>query len=202
MNLVASPTMRRREYRRRTPLCWLLLVLVMLHPYGARAQEAPVPVDLQIPLFLKTIAFDRQRDQRPHLELVMAVVYQGGFRASANTRAEVARAVQEAVNRGRHIRLTMIDLDRESLDESLALQHPTLVYFAPLRAVDISSLAAVAASTGATTVTGVAQYVLLGVAVGTKLQGDRPKLLINLDASRRCGADFTSELLKLAEVIR
>jgi hypothetical protein len=47
----------------------------------------------------------------------------------------------------------------------------------------------------------VSRYVPLGVAVGARLQAERPRLLLNLQAARRAGADFSAELLKLAEVI-
>jgi hypothetical protein len=42
----------------------------------------------------------------------------------------------------------------------------------------------------------------MGLAVGVRLQRDRPKIMINLQCARTQGADFTAELLKLAEVMQ
>jgi len=40
-----------------------------------------------------------------------------------------------------------------------------------------------------------------GVSVGVRLERDRPRIVINRDASHRQRIDFSSELLKLADVI-
>jgi hypothetical protein len=51
------------------------------------------------------------------------------------------------------------------------------------------------------TLTGVAEYVRAGIAVGIGVRDDRPEILVNLAAARAAGADFSAQLLLLARVI-
>ena len=93
-----------------------------------------------------------------------------------------------------------IDLDRETLIAGLARHKPSVLYVAPLRAVEIGDVAVSARNANITTVTGVPHYISLGLAVSVRLQGERPKLVINAEAAKAEGADFSAELLKLAQI--
>lgn len=166
------------------------------------AQEMEVPVRIQIPLFLKVLSFDRHLEARTSVELVVGIAYQRGYRASEIAREEAARSLGNVSDgvAGRRVRVVAIDLDRESLAEALVRCAASVLYVAPLRAVDISEIASIASDADVTTLTGVPRYVRLGIAVGVRLQGDRPRLLINVDAARDQGANFSAELLKLVQV--
>jgi hypothetical protein len=170
---------------------------------GAAQQEMELPVDVQVSLFLRVLSFDRQLSARAGGELAVAVVMQRGYRASQKAGDEALSALNGSGTNvgGVPVRATAIDLDTQSLADALARRPATVLYFAPLRGVDVRVLAAAASAAGALTVTGVPRYVTMGVAVGARLQGERPRLLLNLQAARRAGADFSAELLKLAEVI-
>ena len=61
-------------------------------------------------------------------------------------------------------------------------------------------LAITARNANVTTLTGVPQYVALGLAVSVRLQGERPNFVINAEAAKAEGADFSAELLKLAQI--
>lgn len=170
----------------------------------AAAQEMPVPVAIQIPLFLKVLSFDRQLHARAGAEIVLGVVYQRGNRASVNAKDEVMlalNAVRDSVD-GLPVRATAIDLDKEALAGALTKYRVTVMYVAPLRAIDIATVAAAARAAHVTTMTGVPDYIGRGLAVSVRLRGDRPKLLVNLAAARLEGADLSAELLKLAVVIQ
>ena len=47
-----------------------------------------------------------------------------------------------------------------------------------------------------------AALVELGVTIGVTIESARPKLLVNLEASKPEGLDLTSQMLQLAEVIK
>jgi hypothetical protein len=170
-----------------------------LKPTAAEAQDMDIPVQMQVALFLKVITFDRNLVIPPATEIVVAVVYQSGYRASVNAKNIAMTALQASGNQQK-IRAMTIDLDREPLAAALTRSRPSVLYVAPLRAVEIADLAATARSAGATTVTGVPQYISLGLAVSVRLQGERPKLVINAEAAKLEGADFSAELLKLAQI--
>lgn len=169
---------------------------------AARAQEMEVPVAVQLPLFLKVMSFDRQLRSRTAGTLVIAIVYQRGYRASAAAKDEAWRAaVRVGEVAGMPVHLVAIDLDRDELAEALTRSQATLVYLAPVRGIDMKEFASVTRAAQVTTLTGVVRYVELGLAVGVRLRGDRPRIVVNLAASRSEGAELTAELLRLAEVL-
>lgn len=168
-------------------------------PVSDLIQEMEVPVSIQVPLFLKVMTFDRQRNQQMDVELVVGIAFQSAFRASVGARDDAIRALGAISDR--KIRIVLIDVDRADLNDVLQEQHVSILYVAPLRAYDVATLAASASTLRVMTVTGVPHYVELGLAVGARLQNDRPQLLVNLAAARLCGADFTSELLKLVRLV-
>ena len=168
-------------------------------PAVAHAQDMDVPVQIQVALFLKVLTFDRNLVISPASEIVVAVVFQSGYRSSVNAK-NVAMAALQASGNSRKVRAIAIDLDRETLIAALPRYRPSVLYVAPLRAVEIGDLATTARNANVTTVTGVPQYVALGLAISVRLQGERPKLVINAEAAKAEGADFSAELLKLAQI--
>ena len=172
-------------------------------PARVAAQEMEIPISVQIPLFFKVLSFDRQLHPRGHGEFVVGIAYQNGNRASVVARDEALRAIELAheIVAGVPVRAVAIDLDRESLGDALRDRQISLLYVTPLRGVDVAAVAATAGTSGVTTASGVTRYIELGLAIGVRLQRDRPKILINLQGSRLQGADFAAELLKLAEVM-
>ena len=76
-----------------------------------------------------------------------------------------------------------------------------VLYITPMRAVDLGSITKQTRAAARVTLTGVPEYVDAGIAVGVDLQGERPRILINLAAARAEGADFDSRLLKLAKIV-
>jgi hypothetical protein len=174
-------------------------------PASARGQEMEVPVALQLPLFLKVLSFDRQLVARAGSALVIAIVYQSGYRTSGQAKEELVRTAGSAGAlpriEGLAIRFVEVDLYRETLADAIERSRPTVVYLAPVRGVDIKALAATARAAHVTTVTGVPRYVEQGLAIGVRLRGERPQILVNLMASRSEGAEFAAELLKLVQLL-
>jgi hypothetical protein len=178
------------------------LALFVGAPASAAAQEMAVPVDLQIPLLIKILSFDRNLGDRT---VVLGVLYQRKYRASANVANEVRDAVKRLPREsagGRPVRAVPIDLDdTPSLASALERHGVTVLYVAPLRSADLRALAAATRSSQVITVTGVPAYVETGLAIGVGVRGERPEIVINLVASRAEGADLGAQLLKLARIV-
>jgi hypothetical protein len=50
-------------------------------------------------------------------------------------------------------------------------------------------------------VTGVPEYVERGLAIGVGVKGERPEIVINLDASRAEGAELNAQVLRIARIV-
>ena len=182
----------------------ITISLIILWMAGSWAQEMIVPVETQFNLFLKILTFDRNLKARVGDELVIGLVYQGKFRVSLNARNEAVKALSKSpINKieGIPIRQVSIDLDESDLDSTVFKEGVDVLYISPLRAVVIKKITDLSRAKKITTLTGVPEYVESGLAVGIGTKGEKPLIIINLLAAKKEGADFSSQLLKLAKVI-
>jgi hypothetical protein len=183
-------------------LSWRVLCVGAAPVALLSAQEMEIPVAIQIPLFIKVIAFDRHIEINTATDVVFVIAFQSGHRRSAETKDEVARVLAELpVDDRRTIRVVTVDLDREDLRTVLRDQRATLLYITPLRGLALSAITTVTRGVQVTTFTGVPKYVDQGLAVGVRRVGDKPKLLVNLRVARLEGADFSAEFLKLVQLV-
>jgi len=169
----------------------------------ASEQEASVPVAVQISIFLRIVAFDRALTLRAPQEIVFGIAYQRGNRASVLARDEASRALRASEDGvgGIRIRIEPIDLDAARLSEEILRLRLTHLYVTPLRATDLATITALTRAASVLTLAGVPAYVAAGLSIGVELRDGRPRILINLAASRLEGADLSSELLKLATIV-
>jgi hypothetical protein len=76
-----------------------------------------------------------------------------------------------------------------------------LIYVAPLRAYDVTKISNLSKKLKILTLTGVNEYIDFGLSITIGVKGDKPQIIINLPSAKAEGADFSSQLLKLATVI-
>lgn len=192
---------------------WLVACYGLIGPpallVGAQAlsaQEVAVPVDVQVPLFVKILNFDRSLSSRARGEVVLGVLCQGKYRTSAAVADDVQREAHRLAGTaigGLQVRVVVIDLD-ETPDLGAALHRlqVTVLYVSPLRGVDVASVSRASRAAQITTLTGVPRYVETGLAIGIDMKGERPQIMVNLAASRAEGADLNAQLLKLARIVQ
>lgn len=181
----------------------LLLLCMLFACRPLAAQEMEVPMQVQVPILLKVISFDRHLRIRAPRDVVIGVVMQGGNRASLVASEEAVRILSAPGTNvdGIPVRVISFDLDRQSVGDVLNNATLTHLYVTPLRAVNIRHLAEHARAANVTTMTGVAEHLDRGLSIGVGLRAGRPKILVNVSASRAEGADLSAELLKLAELV-
>jgi hypothetical protein len=168
-------------------------------------EEPDLAITLQFPLLLKILQFDKNFSAHAGQEIVIGVVYQGRYRASARACEEMRKAARAADTERvaeRHINVVAIDLERVKLKDALDSLKVDVVYVAPLRATDITTITDVTRELNITTVTGNEEYVHQGLSVGLGVWQEKPRVFVNLEASRAEGADFSSRLLSLAQVVK
>ncbi|MDH3426833.1 MAG: YfiR family protein [Gemmatimonadota bacterium] len=190
---------------RRSAVVAAVGLLGMGHP--AVAQEMPLPVGVQLAVLSQVMQFDRNftadRD-----EAVIAVLYQRRSRESTAAMDEATSVLRDELAfwfGGRPIRVVAVDVG--GTDDPLALQwlmpaRTDVVYLTPLRSFDVRSISQTGRDLGILTLTGVPEYVELGIAIGLDRERGRPRILVNLEAAIAGGADLSSELLKLARMVR
>lgn len=197
---VPLPRLFRQVRRRSAHLIAGLLLATVCH-----GQEMAVPLEQQIPLLLKAMSFDRNLRSRSGERIVLGILYQETVRGSLGVKDKVLEMLENEVAQtidGMPIQCVAIDLgSTDDLPSTIRSKHINLLYVAPVRAHDMAAFAATARSLQIPTLTGVPEYVEDGLAVGIGASGEKPCIVINLNAARSEGADFDSHLLDLARVI-
>lgn len=182
----------------------LLAALAACLPTSAGAQDMDVPVSVQVPLFHKILTFDRRLSGQPGREIVIAILYQRGYRVSSLVCEEIEAAARglDPTVAGRPVRWLPLELgEARDLTGELDRMAADVLYVTPLRGAGLAEITAAARSRQTLTLTGVGRYVEEGLSVGIGLERDRPQIRINLETARAEGADFTSQLLKLATLV-
>ncbi|UCH96245.1 MAG: DUF4154 domain-containing protein [Candidatus Aminicenantes bacterium] len=187
-------------------LAVFLIIQLSISATAATAEEMEAPIDIQIPLFLKILPYDRNLEKRVGDEIVIGILYQEKFRTSLNVKNQIEDYLKNSGNKKiEDIPFRCVSINLRSLSEvktTLAREEVDIVYITPLRAIAVETLVSVCRSMGITSLTGVPAYCELGIAISIGSKGESPLIIINLTGARSEGADFSSRLLKLAKVIK
>ncbi len=183
----------------------IILTLALMLGIGMQSHEQPMPLPVkdQMPLFLKILSYDKNLPERGD-EIVIGVVYQERYRNSLLAKDELVAVMKPyRTVSGRPVRLVPLAIDEKtSLADVLDDPRINVFYVSPLRAVDMEQITTVSRDHEIVTLTGVPSYLEAGLSVSLDVKGGKPQILINLPASEAEGADFHSQLLKVARVIR
>lgn len=189
--------------RKKSPLMVSLFLLPWCLGLSAE-QDMAVPLDVQYPLFLKILTFDRNLQMRAGEELVIGVVYQPRVRASWLAKDALMKLIDTSSIQAKNLPVRGVPIEARSpehLARAIEIHRVDVLYVGPLRAVAIKDVTSVSRPRHVITLTGMPRYVDDGLAVGIGLAQERPEILVNLAAARAEGADFKAQFLKLARII-
>ncbi|HEV2146015.1 MAG TPA: YfiR family protein [Longimicrobiaceae bacterium] len=186
----------------RVPIAAALLLLACIPRLGA---QTDLPLDVQVPLLLRVLAYDRALDRSGDGDVVVAVLYDAASTASSESRSAFARAVRggkiTTVN-GRTIRLVEINVAAGQVDAALRRNRAVAAYLTAGLDARVDQLVAAGGASRTLMMTGNSEWVRRGVPVGVGTAGGRPQLVINLPSARGAGADLPSSLLQIATVVQ
>jgi hypothetical protein len=177
----------------------LLPLLVLLSAIGpaSAGETSPIPAGVQMLLFSKIWMFDRSIAEDG--EIVMVVLYQSTFRASAEAKDQVIEAVR---TQGLKVRCIPVALDDVAhISRELQQVKADVFYVTEMRGIDILDVVGVSRARHIKTITVVGRYLETGVAIGLRVRSDKPVIVVNLKAARAEGSDLTGQLLKVATII-
>lgn len=168
------------------------------------AQVNPVPESVHYPLLCKVLTFDRNLADRVGDQITVGIIYQSKNRASYRVKDNLTTVISESpYNQIKGIPLShlLVDLDGESdWRKEIEINHVDIVYLCPLQGFDVGRITDYTGHHRILTMTGVPEYIEMGVSLGVGVENNRPKILINRPASVAEGADFSAQLLAIARV--
>jgi hypothetical protein len=183
----------------------LAAALAMAAPSALAADAMPVPADLQVPLLLKILTYDRNFEAKTKAELNIGVVFDPGDAASVKAKNEVAEILGKVADKTvKKLPIKYVPIEYKTLadlEATVKARGVNLLYLTPgLR--NVEELIRFSHANRITTATGVRSFVERGVAVGVGVRQDKPEILINLPASRSEGSEFDASLLRIATVLK
>lgn len=182
-------------------------VLAVLLARPLSAQGMAQPIDVQVPIILKVLTYDRQFEARTGDAVTIGIIHDPTDPISARAMSDLSEtlyAARDKTVRRLPIRYFQIDItgtpDLAGFSEERKI---SVYYLTPgLTSDTIARVLEVSREHGITSITGVPEFVDAGVSVGIGERRGRPQILINLPASRAEGCEFDASLLRIATVIK
>jgi hypothetical protein len=181
---------------------WLtsLLALLVLGQPSSPPASTDVPLDVQVPAFLKALGYDRNL-QVTEGALVVGVVFDPVDRASMSTKdrlLEIQKALTRLRVKGKNVVFVPVPYERGDNDAEIGAQ---VLVVAPLPPDAVATLARRGEAEGVLTIATVPKDVERGLAMGMELNGARPRFVVNLSAAMGAGASFESSFLALCRIV-
>ena len=182
---------------------FLLMAFVFSFFGTQNMSEMPVSLEVQYPLLLKIITFDRNHDSRLANNLMIGIVYQGNYRTSKLSKEELTDIIEKKdLNvEGKKVSYTALDVSViTDLTKQIKSNDIDVLFILPLR-MRIDGIISESRKNRVMTFSGVPKYIEDGASVGIDIKGDKPLIVINLNSAKAEGVDFNSQLLKLAKIL-
>jgi hypothetical protein len=183
----------------------LTAALATAAPAARAADQMPVPAELQVPLLLKILTYDRNLESRAKAELNIGVVFDPADASSVRAKNEIAAILGKVADKTvKKLPIKYVPIEYKALPEleaTVKSRGVNLLYLTPgLR--NVEELIRFSQANRITTATGVRSFMEKGVAVGVGVRQDKPEIIINLPASRSEGSEFDASLLRIATVLK
>jgi hypothetical protein len=189
----------RRTERLRSRRPAILAGTVACALFAALAQAASTR---EMVILLRALAYDRNFDDRVQSAVDVAILYRDALPQSKQCMTDALAMQPELAQvklKGHDIVLTPVELGASTLD---AAKDAELWFVCPGLDGDLLSITAEAAKLHHITAAQSRTYVQKGIVLGIEEGDSESTLFINLPASKKVGAEFNSQLLGVATVIR
>ena len=171
---------------------WLLVL--------ALVSAADVPIDIQLPAFLKALGFERNL-QIESDKLVIGIVYDPSDDESSRTVDRILATHKQLTRlrvKGKRVDFVPIAYTRGT---PLELAGSRVLFAAPLPDEAVAHLAKQSEEANLLVFSTTSGNVDRGLAVGMELSNGKPVFVVNLAAARSAGASFEAGFLALCRIV-
>jgi len=189
----------------------ILLFLILLMPVSSSAQprhdvtQEAVPEEIQVPIFLKILTYDRSLEAKVKDTIRIGVLYfPDNERSKKNKDAitENLKLNKDKTINGVHFSFIEIEFSTEkSLAEVIKEKRVNILYVTSDGSHALEGISTITRAERILTLTGRVDYVSQGISVGLGVKEEKPQVVINLPSARAEGSDFSANLLKVCKVI-
>lgn len=188
--------------RAKTGVLTAALFLMAAFP-GAQA-AGPVPFEVQVPLLLKALTYDRSLKGRvgEQVRIAVALPPKGGRDAAEGLKSALDGLPDRTLN-GLPVSFKEVPGDEGALTEALRAGRWAAVYVMPgFSGAELEGVKRACAARQVLAAAAHVDDVERGIAFGVGVQGGKPQLVVNLGGMKAFGSQFDLALLQLARVIQ
>jgi hypothetical protein len=170
----------------------------------AAAEEAPVPITLQVELLLKVAAYDKNLAQRATAQIGLAVLVKNHDSDSGRSAAQARLALSKASDiLGLPLGSTSLTYtDAPALAQAVRATNIAILYLMPgFVESELDAIAGALSGVSVLSVGALARYAQRGTVIAFDLIGGKPKLLVHLARAKEQHVELSSSVLKLMRVI-
>jgi len=180
----------------------LLSTILLLAASAVGAQE--IPPNLQAAIFFKVLSFDKKLPSRSSSGVVIAVVTDGSSSGSKGACVAAFKGLASKKIKGKSIKIVTIDFaDKGSFVSALESNGVNVIYLANgSSGGTLKTIRSVSDSKAIPAIGGEERFASGGFAVALTIEGGKPKIVINLSASKKQGMHLGADILQLAKVIK
>lgn len=185
-------------------LAAVICLLITLASDRTRAEEAALPIAIQVELLVKVASYDRNFQQRAGERAKILIITKPGNGDSARVAAQVEAGLARAPQIGGlpHDEVVLPYHGASELAEAIRTQHAAIVYFGPGFRDDVGAIRAALDGVDVLSVSAIPEYVEAGIVLGFDVASGRPELLVNLPQARRQKVALRADVLRLMKVFQ
>ena len=191
---------------RRARISWRVLLLVGASAavsVSARADEASVPLQLQVELTTKVIEYMQEPPLSSTDRVRIGIVVKPGRPESERAGAELKVAFDRmpATSGHTHEQAILDWSGAKSLVEEARRLKLTVLYFTAGLDAEVAAAARALEGQGLVTITAVDSYVHSGAILGFELISGHPKMMFNLAQAKKQGVALRAAVMKLMRIV-
>jgi hypothetical protein len=181
----------------------LAFAAVPSHP-AAGQQE--VPPDRRVLILVRALSYDGELKARAGDAVAVAILSKrdhGPSEAAASTTTAAFKKVERLTVAGLPIQVvSLIFAGGPALEAAVGSHGIDVVYVCPGLDAELAAIMEITRKRRLVSIGGQENYLSRGLALGAFLYEGKPAVVINLPAARSEGSDFSSELLRVARVLK
>jgi len=194
----------RRASRFARIVAGIACLFIVLASDRSRAEEAVLPIAIQVELLVKVASYDRNFQQRAGERARIFIFTKPGNGDSTRVAAQVEAGLARATEIGGLPHDDMITPYRSAaeLANLCRAQRAAIVFFGPGFREDIADIRQALDGVDVLSVSAIPEYVEAGIVLGFDVASGRPELLVNLSQAKRQKVALRADVLKLMKVFQ
>jgi hypothetical protein len=182
-----------------------LAVLSLLVTLPAAAgSSVPVPFDVQLPLVLKALTYDRSLKSRAGDQVRIAVLVPKGARGAADRLGAALDGLPDRTVNGLPVSFREVSVSEiGALEAALRDTRWVVLYVLPgFSREELREVRRISEARQILPVAALADEVERGMAFAIGAEGGKPQIVVNVSGSKACGSEFELALLRVSRVVQ